>query len=530
MLMRTNSVMTLLVVLLLALGTAFAQDIEMTLGFAGNVVSGAWNPLTVRLRDQPPSRLTIAIDQGSLRDGEQWITYDVPLAGGRGLTFHRDDVFVPARWQQFVWSVRTPDAVLASGSLDRRQLDVRPLQLVVAREMGAARAWFNREERVVDVLASDLPERASAYDGVQNIILLEANSQLSVAAIAAAATAGVVVVLAEPVSETLAVLEPLIPRLVTALGSGVLVRTDAASWLQLRSVLEPINHNALADALLAGMQDAPTQPLSQNRVVLLASLYAALTLMLLAWGGTPGLLTCSLLALSLSLAGWWHLRPDDNMRIDQRQLVLAAGELAYVIERQQVLSFPEQLLELPQAARALEQPTWRISSQGLQLTMSRWSQDAFALKPRLQEATFVWQDGALVNRSNVTLGDVFVFNYGRQPDIAAGSRRIVALDATVRIPDVYEPLAPYLPAGSALARRGDTILVALPERSGLPVLQSAVQLFDVEVYVGTYGDVLSELDRKIDSEIDSDAHSSIDSDTKIYIYSDVYFNKNVGDL
>lgn len=477
----TNGVMVALVMLTLGMlslcfAQDFTQDIEVGLGFADSVVSGAWNPLTVRLRDQPPSRLTIAIDQGSLRDGEQWITYDVPLTGGRGLTFHRDDVYVPARWQQFVWSVRTPETVLASGSFDRRQLDVRPLQLVVAREMGAARAWFSREERVVDVLASDLPERAAAYDGVQTIILVEANSQVSVAALAAAATAGVTVVLVEPVSETLAVLEPLAPTPLTALGSGVIVRTNEATWPRVRQAVSLTHHDALADALLAGMEETPVHPLSQNMAVLLASLYAALTLMLLAWGGVPGLLSSGLLALALSLAGWLYLRPSDNadnVLVRARQVVLGAGELAYVIERQRVFSFPEQVLELDQPAHALEQPTWQTSSQGMNLTMPRWSQDALALKPRLEPATFVWQEGALVNRSDVTLSDVFVFNFGRQPDIAAGSRRIVALDAAARIPRLYEPLAPYLPAGSALARRGSTIFVALPEPAGLPVLQSA---------------------------------------------------------
>lgn len=497
MVKRTNSVMVAFVGLMLGtlslcFAQDFTQDIEVRLGFAESVVSGAWNPLTVRLRDQPPSRLVIAIDQGSLRDGEQWITYEVPLTGGRGLTFHRDDVYVPARWQQFVWSVRTPETVLASGSFDRRQLDVRPLQLVVAREMGAARAWFARDERVVDVLASNLPERAAAYDGIETIILVEANSQLRVAALAAAATAGVTVVLAEPISETLGMLEPLAPTPVTALGSGVVVRTDEATWPRVRQAVTPISHDALAEALLTGMAETPAHPLNQNMVVVLASLYAALTLMLLAWGGIPGLLSSGLLALALSLAGWLYLRPDDNVLVRARQLVLGASELAYVIERQRVFSFPEQVLELDQPAHALEQPTWQVSSQGMNLTMPRWSQDALALKPRLQPATFVWQDGALINRSEVTLTDVFVFNFGRQPDMAAASRRIVALDASARVPTMYEPLAPYLPAGSALARRGNTIYVALPEPTGLPVLQSAQVSADGGLLEGLLGDSLED--------------------------------------
>ncbi|MEM6428629.1 MAG: hypothetical protein AAF708_05255 [Deinococcota bacterium] len=441
---------------------AFAADIDVNLGFAGSLVSGAWNPLEVQLRDQPPARLLIEIDQGSLRDGPQWVRYDVGLAGGRGVSLHQDDIYVPARWQQLIWSVRTPDTVLASGSLDRRQLDIRPLHLVVARDIGAARAWFGRDERVVDVLASNLPERAAAYDGVESLVLLEANSRLSLASVAAAATAGVTVALVDPLDTSLGELDALAADELTPLGSGVIVRTSLGNWSRVRALLAPLATDELADALLVGLLETPPHVLDQRTVVLLAIAYSAAVLALIAWGGTPGLVSSVLLSLALSLAAWIYLRPDDNLLIRSRSVSVSRGGLAYVLERQRIVSFPEQHLELDQAAYALGRSTWEVNDGGISLTMPRWSQDALALKPRLEPAVLTWQAGALANHSGMTLSDVFVFNYGQQPDLTPQSSQAVRLEQDALIPDIYAALAAHLPAGSALARRGGTIYVALP--------------------------------------------------------------------
>ncbi|MEM7738740.1 MAG: hypothetical protein AAF267_23475 [Deinococcota bacterium] len=459
--MRTPVLVGVLVVNAFA-SWALAADIEVSLGFAGSLVSGAWNPLEVQLRDQPPARLLIEIDQGSLRDGPQWVRYDVSLAGGRGVSLHQDDIYVPARWQQFIWSVRTPDTVLASGSLDRRQLDIRPLQLVVARDIGVARAWFGRDERVVDVLASNLPERAAAYDGVESLVLLEANSRISLGSVAAAATAGVTVALVDPLDTSLSELDALAPADLTPLGSGAIVRTTLGNWSRARTSLAPLPTDDLAEALLVGLLETPPHVLNQRMVVLLATAYSALVLILIAWGGTPGLVSSVLLSVALSLAGWIYLRPDDNLLIRSRRLSVSRGGLAYVLERQRIVSFPEQRLELDQAAYALGRSSWDISDAGLTLTMPRWSQDALALKPRLEPAVLTWQGGALQNSGTVTLSDVFVFNYGRQADLAPQASQDVTLEQDALIPDMYAALAAYLPAGSALARRGGTIYVALP--------------------------------------------------------------------
>jgi hypothetical protein len=466
---------------------ALAADIEVHLGFAGSVVSGAWNPLRVQLRDQPSARLLIEIDQGSLREGSQWVRYDVSLAGGRGVSLHQDDIYVPTRWQQFIWSVRTPDAVLASGSLDRRQVDIRPLQLVVARDIGEARVWFGRDERVVDVLASNLPERAAAYDGVESLVLLEANSRLSLASIAAAATAGVTVALVDPLDNSLSELNALAPDKLTPLGSGAVVRTTLGNWSRARGSLSPLATDDLAAALLVGLLETPPHVLDQRMVVLMATAYSALVLALIAWGGTPGLLSSVLLSFALSLAGWIYLRPDANLLVRSRTVSLSRGGLAHVLERQRIVSFPEQRLELDQAAYALNRSSWDISDAGLTLTMPRWSQDALALKPRLEPAVFTWQSvafgesiesrasgesaqvGTLRNDGDTVLQDVFVFNYGRQPDLAPQTSQPVRLEQDALIPDIYASLAPYLPAGSALARRGGTIYVALP-RPEVPAL------------------------------------------------------------
>ena len=98
--------------------------------------------------------------------------------------------------------------------------------------------------------------------------------------------------------------------------------------------------------------------------------------------------------------------------------------------------------------------------------MPRWSSVTLALAPRLEAASFYWQSERLVN-DGAPLEDVFVLGLGQQPPLASDT----ALTPTMRDslpPSAYTPLLPQLPRGSAFARTGDHIYVALPPDTSPP--------------------------------------------------------------
>src|SRR5690606_37935340 len=93
------------------------------------------------------------------------------------------------------WSLRAPEAVLASGSVTGRDQDTRPLDLVISREPGRYLAAFGTGTRVIDVAAAALPIEVAAYDRVRTQIIDGTTTAPRLEAVAAAAAAGAVVVL-----------------------------------------------------------------------------------------------------------------------------------------------------------------------------------------------------------------------------------------------------------------------------------------------------------------------------------------------
>ncbi|QRN80267.1 MAG: hypothetical protein JK586_00930, partial [Nocardiopsis sp. BM-2018] len=119
-----------LVALASAQGATASRSASLELGFGGTVVADAWNPLRLVLRDVGPVVFELAIDRGTLRDGERWSVYRAELPGGSGLSVVEDEVFVPV-WRSLAWTVRSGGLTVASGSLARTQADRRPLDVMV---------------------------------------------------------------------------------------------------------------------------------------------------------------------------------------------------------------------------------------------------------------------------------------------------------------------------------------------------------------------------------------------------------------
>ncbi len=456
----------------LTLSAAFAQDsdVSVTLGFSGEIVANTWNPLRISLRDQGAAEFTLEIDQGNLRDGEQLVHYRAPLAGGSGVSIFEDDLYIPA-WRRLTWAIRTPERVLASGSVDRRRVDPRPLHLLGA--VDALPNRLGREARVVDVRPDTLPERSSAYAGVTTLLVSDA----SVQAVASAAAAGVSVTLLEPLSEGLGRLAPA-PADAQRLGLGWLTRVEdgAAPGGAEVAELPRLGRDALLSALISPDMQRGPQGVPQQVIFLSASVYALAALLVVRFGRVPGLFAGLSLALLFAAGAWGYLRPGDATLTRSRSLTLAGGPdggLAQTLELRTLFSLPEGTRQLSLDAYPLELTSWHASPDGLRFTTPRWSAATLALAPRLESATFYWEGDELVNSGSAPLGDLFVMGLGQQPALATGER----LNAQMRDslpPATYTPLLPHLPRGSALARSGGHLYVALPSPSG-EVLSSGMR-------------------------------------------------------
>jgi len=442
-----------------------AEDVEVRFGFAGQIVADAWNPLYVTLRDLDSAELVMELDVGDLRGGPRLLRYSAPLAGGEGLYTFEDDVYLPS-WRAFSWLVRTPERVLASGTVERRFVDADPLHLVLSREVSLGTRFFGEDARVVDVTAADLPERAAAYAGVESLLVLASDTPPAAGALVAAATAGSAVLLVGELGASHEALLALVPGAGRRLGAGWLGRADARRDAVQRELAA--HPRLVPDALLTTLvSDELTEtPPHLNLTWLLAALggYALLTVVLLRFGGAPGLLAALLLAAVLG-AGAALVRPAEPLLTRSRSLSLGAGGLALTTDLEAIFSFPAQRAETARAAHPVPLSAaraWTVGPERFSTDLGAYESLVLAGRPRLEPATFRWQGAALLNETGAALGDVFTLDSGRQAPIPVDGR-LEPSGGNLVPPPLYADLVPLLPPGSAVARAGGTLYVALPE-------------------------------------------------------------------
>ncbi len=455
------------------------EDVGVYFGFSGEIVADAWNPLRVTLRDSEPVELLLELDVGSLRRGPVPFRYSAQLGGGRGLYTFEDDLYLPA-WRSFSWLLRTPDRVLASGTVPRYRADPKPLQLVQGREAGAGTQFFARDARVVEVTAADLPERAAAYSGVESVLLLPQTAPPPPAALAAAATAGSTVMFGGDLSSAYADILALAPNQTQRLGAGSLNRLALADngavrqALQTYSQLEP-------GTLAASLNDADLTRtpagLSSTWLLLRVGAYALVLLLLLRFGGRPGVLAALLLAGIFALAAW-RTRPVEPLLSRSRSVVLSGGDLALRTDLHYLFSFPGGAATVSYLARPLpvvDSAGYRIGSEGLTAELPAYGSVLLVGRPRLEPAVLRWADDNVVNESPNRLTDVFVTwggadtgrigtvsRSGRQGELESGEP-LEIVSGSLMPPILYKDLASLLPPGSVLARDGGTVYVLLPE-------------------------------------------------------------------
>ncbi len=437
-----------------------SQDIRLELGFNNTLVADHWNPLKLTRRDQPAQTLTLTIDQGTLRGGEVLAVYRKDLGAANGLDVFEDDVYLPA-WRRFSWRVENSERVFASGTVERREVNAQPLTLLISAQPEQWLKSFADDARLLELPFSLLPERLASYDGVETLLIDGTAPAPTLKAVTSAAVAGVTILLLDDLSENYTELELLAPKARQRLGAGWIAKTSADGVRATLSMLTPLETKTLVDALVT--DDLQQRPPLVSQVIVLgaASAYALLTLLLIRFLGSAGLLTSFLLTALASVGAWTWLRPAKPQLTQTKTLVLNA-ELAYVSGVQSIFTLPDADVTLEFTARPTDLRAYTQQSNVLQLNLPRYSDVILEQRPTLSRVTLRLEGETLQNLTDAAMTNVYVKGLGLQADIAAQQALTLGQGEEVAVNQVYERLLPLLPEGTALAQQETGIHIALP--------------------------------------------------------------------
>ena len=463
--LRPPRALQLLLALILAVahGAAVAQaesrPATLELGFGGAVVADAWNPLRLVLRDVGPVQLELAIDRGTLREGERWSRYTSEIAGGSGLTVFEDEVYVPV-WRSLSWVVRSGGLTVASGSLSRTQADRRPLDLMVGEPGSEVRSMLSGG-RTIDLAADRLPLRSAAYDGVGRLIVAAPAARPQ--ALIAAAVAGADVIVT-PAALTEPAIAELFPAGVErrAVGAGRLL-THEGFRAEAEEPRVRLDQAALVSALAAAERIELPRPVPMLPLLLAASVYSLVVLLVLRFGGVAGLMAALVLALAAGIAAWVPLRPPEPTIDQMRELVIGADGVGQRWRVHGVLTLPGQTIVVPVAGWPLSYVDARLGPDQVAIDLGRWRSAQVLERPRATGLALIQEpDGSWRNAGERPLELVVVRGGAAVRDVPASALVPVAT-RDVRLPDVAVALLELVPDGAAVASDGLRWMVALPQ-------------------------------------------------------------------
>lgn len=370
-----------LALLACATAAATAQDASFSIGFDGEVTAGRWNPFEFSFRDQSAVTLTLTIDQGDLRSGQIPMVATFTMPGGAGLTVLEDDLFIPP-WQSFSWSAATEQRVIASGSFHPRDMDARPLAVILSTAAVRHAGLVPDGLRSVALPGARLPERLAAWDAVALLIIDGTTAPPTPGAVLAAAAAGASVLLLDPLPASYAGLELLTgPEPVTRIGAGRLLRDP-----QLLDLEPEFDSGAVERHLASLVSPDPVRPI---RLVLLAPLLLVAAVgaaVLLRFAGLAGAAAASGVMLLAVFLAWPVLRPEPVVSSGELELHVSAGGLSRAVTFTSVLDRTGGVVSLagnwrPPAPLRLER-----TGTGTSATAARWQPLVLLRQPRLAEA------------------------------------------------------------------------------------------------------------------------------------------------
>ncbi len=460
------------------------REIRLELGFSGEMVAGTWNPIKVTLRDQPSATLNIDFDIGSLQNVDNTssiASYSTELRGGSGVSVFEDDIYIP-RWRTLVWSIQTPETTLASGSLERRLSDSRPLHLMVTENPSSIRGQYPEDSRTVSLLGTELSNRPTSYEGVASLVIDD--RFVSQRNIIAAASSGTTVIVLDTEESNF---DEDFRNFLDATLAGKTEQRLASGWLAQSNIatlsdslaLPKLNKVALgeglADSALANRSFTIKPPIIYGSIII----YLICILLLVFFGRVPGFITALTLSVLMAVLSQFILTPKEELIQRSRSIVVNAGGLAERLELTQLLSLSAQSLDLPLKAHPPSKSTniWQATPNSTILSLKRWQNSQLILKPVIVTPTLSWDGTTLENLSDQSLGDVYIFAGSNSP--YAGNQTALAAKQSLKefsnkpdseLPKLYkdlEDLVEQLPEGSVLARSGGQLYLALLPTSPL---------------------------------------------------------------
>lgn len=449
----------LLVCCLFGLGLAQTPS-EVVIGHGGAIVADAWNPVRVVSRDASPTVFEISIDRGSLREGEIPFVYRAELPGGTGLTTFTDDVYIPA-WRNLQWRLSSQDRLLTSGSLAARDADTRPIHLLVSRRPGDWRAMLPSDARVLERNGPDLPGRAAAYDGVATVLVDGTTAPPRPESLLAAAATGATVVLVGTLPASYADVAILASAAQASLGNGRVISTDAIDVREALTARSAVDEPALRGVIAENLLVEPPATIPTGTIMLLGAAYALAVLLALRFGRLPGVAAALALAAMASVAAWSALRSDQTSFRAAMTLEVGSGGIARLTTFTKVMTLPADDMTFGTPVRTLDRRPSTAAPDGASVPLERWGETILAGPPTLGTQRLEWSESSLVNRSEAPLTDVYVLGLGPQPALAAGASVAPSESEDAVLSPIYDGLLPHLPPGTAVARSGDDVLVAL---------------------------------------------------------------------
>jgi len=433
------------------LATPVLAEAKLELGFNGNIVANHWNPLRFTSRDEKAAVLVLKIDQGNLREGSNIVSYSFSIPRSYGISIFEDDIFIP-KWQKFSWQLLNEEEVLASGSFDRRLASPGKMTLIISANPSK---WFKQsDERAINAPSNSLTKRLASYDGISKIIIDGSAPAPSPESIIAAATAGAQVALVEPLPASHADLLSLAPYKTQRLGAGVISRAEGLNKPATID-FERVFENFVSNNAIKAPKSKPQMP-----IIIALVVYAVLIVGLIILGQKAAVLTALSLSLLAAILSWTYLSPKAVEIKNRQALHLAAGDLAKEYQLTTIFSLRGSRASLRGQGYPLEHIPFSQLDGLSRFDIPRWQDVKYSYKPVLSRALLLLEKDKITNRSKFVFRDVFIKGLGFLDDLPPGTA-IIRKAEDHQLPKSYEGLLAPLEDGTAIARYGNNILIAM---------------------------------------------------------------------
>ena len=438
--------------IVILLGSFVLAESKLEIGFDGNIVANRWNPIKLTTRDQAAATLSISIDRGNLRIGSLPISYSFDIPQSYGIATFEEDIFIP-KWQSFSWKLQSSEAVLASGSIDRRFANPQSLSLLISAN---PTKWLSGlAGRVAAVPSNVLTKRLASYDGISTIIIDGTAAAPRPDRLVAATSAGVTTVLMSPLPASHQSLTAIVPTGMQKIGAGLITRHAENEKLT-------IFHRDFKKVLAAYIENSKISVPStrQQGPIFIALIVFALLIVILMWmGNKAAVMTSFSISILAIILVFNYLIPREKELQQQQSLYINSGELAKEIPVSSIFSLAGGESSINNNAYVLEPKQFNYQNGSTFVTLKRWSRVTMIHKPRLAKALLLYDGAYLENRSKQVLRDVYIKGIGFVEDLKPG-KYLITKQEDRRLPDLYRGIVSGLEPNTVIAHYGNNLLLA----------------------------------------------------------------------